>query len=51
MACPESATGLHLKHHLDKENEQAQNLIMDMNSESKLHKNTLKKKTAKSKAL
>jgi excinuclease ABC subunit A len=51
MTCPESATGLHLKHQLDKENEQAQNLIRDMNSESKLLKNTLKKKTARTKAL
>ena len=44
MACPESATGLHLKQQLEKDKEETQNLLLEMNSEDKARKNNLKKK-------
>jgi len=51
MACPESATGLHLKQQLEKDKEETQNLLLEMNSEDKARKNNLKKKTTKRQAL
>ena len=51
MACPKSATGLHLKQQLEKGKEETQNLLLEMNSEDKARKNNLKKKTTKKQAL